>query len=96
MVARRAAPPPFPHPPPTPRLPFGRVRYKLTWAAATERLAEAVVMTVGERNKQKPVADGLLTVAHSAAGSGPSGDLVRLLAGGDSASWQVREKGRER
>ncbi|CAM9638879.1 unnamed protein product, partial [Sphacelaria rigidula] len=64
------------------------LRYKLTWAAATDRLAKAAVMTVGERRRQKPVADGALRVAHSAAGAGPSGDLIRLLAGADSAAWQ--------
>ncbi|CAN0518128.1 unnamed protein product, partial [Laminaria digitata] len=64
------------------------LRYKLSWAAATERLAEATVMTVGERNRQKPVADGVLTAAHAAAGSGPSGDFVRLLTGADTAAWQ--------
>lgn len=47
-------------------------------------------MTVGERNKQMPVADGILAIAHAAVGSGPSGDLFRLLAGADSAAWQVR------
>lgn len=46
-------------------------------------------MTVGERQRQNAVADNVLTVAHAAAGSGPSGDLVRLLAGADSAAWQV-------
>lgn len=49
-------------------------------------------MTVGERNRQKPVADGILAIAHAVVGSGPSGDFVRLLAGGDSAAWQVRAK----
>lgn len=52
-------------------------------------------MTVGERQRQKPVADGVLRVAHSAAGSGPSGDLVRLLAGADSAAWQVGQTTRK-
>lgn len=49
-------------------------------------------MTVGERNRQKPVADGILAIAHAVVGSGPSGDFVRLLAGADSAAWQVRAK----
>lgn len=64
-------------------------RHILTWEAATERLCEASVLTVGERQRQKAVADGALTVAHAVAGAGPSGDLVRLLAGGDTAAWQV-------
>ena len=46
-------------------------------------------MNVGERNRQKPVADGFFTVAHAAAGSGPTGDLIRLVAGADTAAWQV-------
>lgn len=49
-------------------------------------------MTVGERNRQKTVADGILAIAHAVVGSGPSGDFIRLLAGGDSAAWQVRAK----
>ncbi|CAN0471187.1 unnamed protein product, partial [Discosporangium mesarthrocarpum] len=57
-------------------------RYQLTWAAATERLASAAAVTVGERKRRRPVADNLLTVAHSAVGSGPGGDYFRLLAGG--------------
>ncbi|CAN0176694.1 unnamed protein product, partial [Ectocarpus sp. 13 AM-2016] len=65
------------------------LRHKLSWAAATERLADAAVMNVGERKRQKPVADGFFTVAHAAAGSGPTGDLFRLVAGADSAAWQV-------
>ncbi|CAN0196462.1 unnamed protein product [Ectocarpus sp. 6 AP-2014] len=64
------------------------LRHKLSWAAATERLADAAVMNVGERKRQKPVADGFFTVAHAAAGSGPTGDLFRLVAGADSAAWQ--------
>lgn len=67
------------------------LRHMLTWAAATERLGVAAVMTVGERLRQKPVADGILTIAHAIAGSGPSGDFVRLLAGGDTAAWQVQQ-----
>lgn len=67
-------------------------RHKLTWIAATERLAEAAAMTMGERNKQKPMSDGALTVAHAAVGAGPGGDFLRLLAGADSAAWQVRTK----
>lgn len=62
----------------------------LTWAAATNRLAQAAVMTMGERKRQKPVADELMRVGHAVAGSGPSGDFMRLMAGGDSAAWQVR------
>lgn len=73
-------------------------RHKLTWAAATERLADAAVMNVGERKRQKPVADNFFTVAHAAAGAGPTGDLFRLVAGADSAAWQVctkKKRGRD-
>ena len=46
-------------------------------------------MTVGERKKQKTVADGMLGIAHGVVGSGPGGDLFRLLLGADTAAWQV-------
>lgn len=79
-------------PEPSPRTVTGKKknRHKLTWAAATERLADAAVMNVGESKRQKPVADNFFTVAHAAAGSGPTGDLFRLVTGADSAAWQVR------
>ena len=65
------------------------LRYSLTWEAATDRFIEASKITREMQAKSKTVTDKFWAWAHEMVGSGNHGDLVRLWAGGRSASNQI-------
>jgi len=73
---------------PPPLLP--EVKRKLSWEAAMERLAEAsLVHHEDSRRNARTRLDKILDAVYRQMGTGPKGDLIRLISGGDKVSFQV-------